>query len=59
MKKQEDTHCASCFKIICKQCGWEASDEEVVQIQNETLPACPVCGWKPGNNISNDENTRA
>jgi hypothetical protein len=48
MKKED---CAICYKIICKQCGWEASDTEVVQIQKGEITACPECGWRPGNAI--------
>jgi len=40
--------CEICYKIICKGCGWEASDDEVLKIQKEELTACPLCGWRPG-----------
>jgi len=39
--------CDICYKIICKQCKWEANDEEVAQIQQGELTTCPICGWKP------------
>lgn len=48
--KQEES-CAVCYKIRCRECGWEASDAEVLLVQERTLIACPVCGWKPGDNI--------
>lgn len=44
--KQEET-CDICYKIRCRECGWEASDEEVLQIQQKALTACPICGWQP------------
>lgn len=43
--------CEECFKIKCGQCGWEAADEDVAQIQAGNLTACPVCGWKPGDRV--------
>jgi hypothetical protein len=39
--------CAVCYKIICKGCGWEASDRDVSAIQMGKITACPECGWKP------------
>lgn len=46
MKKEEV--CAICYKIICKDCGWEADEVAVLKIQNGEITACPECGWKPG-----------
>jgi len=43
--KEKD--CDICYKIICKQCGWEACDAEVLAIQKGEITACPDCGWKP------------
>jgi hypothetical protein len=40
--------CQVCYKIICKQCHWEADDSAVAQIQCGAMTACPECGWKPG-----------
>jgi hypothetical protein len=40
--------CQVCYKITCKQCGWEATDEDVIKIQKAQLTACPLCDWKPG-----------
>ncbi len=47
-EKGKKLECNACYRIICKQCGWEATDEEVSRIQKGELAACPVCGWKPG-----------
>ena len=45
--KPEETPCKVCYQIRCKQCGWEATDEDTAKIQCGALTACPVCGWKP------------
>jgi hypothetical protein len=45
--KSKKENCDICYKIICKQCGWEASDEDVLQIQKGQITACPECGWEP------------
>jgi hypothetical protein len=42
-----EENCDICYKIICKQCGWTASDEEVMKIQKGEITECPECGWKP------------
>lgn len=42
MNKERD--CEDCFKIKCKNCGWEPSEEEYQQIVQGNLKACPVCG---------------
>lgn len=50
MPKNNQTHdqfCQTCYRIACKQCEWVVSEDEVVQIQQGILTACPVCGWKP------------
>ena len=44
--KLQDT-CDICTRIVCKQCGWVASDEEAASIRIGVLVMCPVCGWKP------------
>jgi DNA-directed RNA polymerase subunit RPC12/RpoP len=46
-KMQTTIECVDCFKIVCKQCGWEATDMDVIKIQKGEMTACPVCGWKP------------
>lgn len=43
--------CVTCFKIICKQCGWEAQECDVLLIQKGEMTACPDCGWKPGEKV--------
>jgi DNA-directed RNA polymerase subunit RPC12/RpoP len=45
MKQKEN--CDICYKIICRQCGWEADDDAVLKIQKGEITACPECGWKP------------
>lgn len=45
--KNKKYDCEVCSKIICKQCGWEASDSDVKQIQTGELTVCPECGWSP------------
>jgi NAD-dependent SIR2 family protein deacetylase len=47
MKKMNKQDCETCYKIICKQCGWVASDEEVLKIQRGEMTVCPECGWSP------------
>lgn len=44
---KEEKQCIECYKIRCKQCGWEACDADVKRIQKKELTACPVCGWRP------------
>lgn len=39
--------CTICYKIVCRGCGWEPTDEEVIKIQQEIIVACPRCGWSP------------
>ena len=46
--KKNNNHCETCFKIICRRCGWVATDEDVLDIQCGKLTACPKCKWKPG-----------
>jgi hypothetical protein len=43
--------CTTCYKIICKQCGWEARDCDVLAIQKGEMTTCPDCGWQPGEPI--------
>ncbi len=47
----EEQQCQTCYRIACRKCEWIASEEEVVLIQKETLTSCPLCGWKPGDDI--------
>ncbi|HWY80164.1 MAG TPA: hypothetical protein VNW29_07440 [Candidatus Sulfotelmatobacter sp.] len=46
-KRQPDKDCDICYKIICKQCGWVASEADVLKIQKSEITACPECGWMP------------
>lgn len=39
--------CEICYKIICRKCGWEASSDQVILIQQEILSSCPACLWSP------------
>lgn len=35
--------CENCFKIKCKNCGWEPDKKELIQVQKGALVSCPVC----------------
>jgi DNA-directed RNA polymerase subunit RPC12/RpoP len=48
MKDVNQEDCHVCYKIICKQCKWEADARAVEKIQCGEITACPDCGWKPG-----------
>ncbi len=39
--------CEVCYKIICKSCGWIASDEETLKVYKKEITSCPLCGWIP------------
>ena len=52
---KDKQNCEICYRIICKQCGWVASDYDVSKIQKGELSACPTCGWKPGDTVSLSE----
>ncbi len=45
MKDEQD--CKVCYKIICRQCQWEASNDDIVRILKREIIACPGCGWSP------------
>lgn len=48
MKNQlTQENCEECFKIKCKNCGWEASEREVQKVQSGKLKTCPDCGASP------------
>ncbi len=51
--------CEVCFKIKCKGCGWEPTDQEVILIQKEILSKCPICSWRPSNSVSAPKTNRA
>lgn len=46
MEEQKQT-CDICYQIRCKECGWIASDTDVLSIQKGDMTACPLCGWQP------------
>lgn len=45
-----EKNCETCFKIICRNCKWEACEAEIEQIQKGDLTNCPQCGWSPSVN---------
>lgn len=47
MNESTQNQCEVCYRIVCRDCGWEATDEEVLLIQKEEMTSCPICGWKP------------
>lgn len=51
MNDSTEQSCKACYRIACRQCEWVASEEEVLQIQKEILTSCPMCGWKPGDEV--------
>lgn len=48
---ENNQNCEICYKIVCRGCGWEPKDEEVLLIQKEELTACPLCSWSPRSEI--------
>ncbi len=48
---ENNQSCQTCYRIACRKCEWVANEEEVFQIQQEILICCPVCGWKPGDEV--------
>ncbi len=48
LNKNSQENCDVCFKIKCRGCGWEPTEEEVAKIQAGELRTCPLCGWQPG-----------
>lgn len=43
--------CSDCFEIVCRSCGWEPDEAQVILIQKQLLSSCPDCDWKPGQSI--------
>lgn len=43
--------CSDCFRIVCKSCGWEPDNAQVILIKKEILSVCPECGWSPKEEI--------
>lgn len=50
MSTTVDDRCVDCYKIICNACGWEANNDDVLQIKKGELTTCPECGWSPTTN---------
>lgn len=44
MIKSKTQDCQDCFKIKCRNCGWEPNSKELKLINKGTLTACPMCG---------------
>ncbi|MBI3984924.1 MAG: hypothetical protein HY344_03205 [Candidatus Levybacteria bacterium] len=42
MKDQKD--CKVCYKIKCRNCGWEPSEKELSLVLAGKLIKCPDCG---------------
>lgn len=42
-------NCETCFKIICRNCNWQANKQEADEITKGNLKNCPKCGWRPNN----------
>lgn len=40
--KEQD--CEQCFKIKCKNCGWEPDSGEMELLNQGLLTKCPDCG---------------
>ena len=41
--KQKDKDCEDCYKIKCKNCGWEPDREELSKVLSGSLTNCPDC----------------
>lgn len=42
--KNQNQNCEDCFKIKCKNCGWEPDEKELIEVQSGKLTKCPDCG---------------
>jgi hypothetical protein len=42
--KTDNVNCEDCFKIKCRNCGWEPSKEELILVNQGKLTSCPLCG---------------
>ena len=42
MNKQ-NKDCEDCYRIKCKNCGWEPDEFELNKVQNGSLTSCPDC----------------
>ncbi len=45
---EREKECEICFKIKCKNCGWEPSDAEYAMVASGKLTSCPACGSLKG-----------
>ncbi len=41
---EDKKDCEECFKIKCRNCGWEPKKKELPLVLNGKLTACPDCG---------------
>jgi hypothetical protein len=39
--------CEACYKIKCKNCGWEPNDIQLSKVLNNEITICPDCGRAP------------
>jgi hypothetical protein len=42
--KQKEEDCETCYKIKCKNCGWEPDARELPKVLSGKLSQCPNCG---------------
>jgi hypothetical protein len=42
----------SCPKIFCRQCGWEPTFAQLVEMDAGLLCRCPDCRWVPGTSVA-------
>jgi hypothetical protein len=42
--KQVQEECKDCYKIKCKNCGWEPGEKELARVLSGKLTNCPDCG---------------
>jgi hypothetical protein len=43
--RQSKKDCEICFKIKCKNCGWEPDEAELEEVMTGKLNICPGCGF--------------
>lgn len=41
---EKEKNCEVCFKIKCKNCGWESGVIELPLVISGKLTKCPCCG---------------
>jgi peptide subunit release factor 1 (eRF1) len=42
--KSNQEECIDCYKIKCKNCGWEPNEKELSEVLAGKLTNCPDCG---------------